>query len=143
MSQENRAVAARLNEEIFRQGRAEIVDELMTEDFAYHNPPPGIPGDRAGFKDFVRYLHSAFADHVYALHDQIAAGDRVVERWSMTMTHAGDFLGIPPTGKRVTLTGVGIARLDAGRIAEMWEECDLLGLCQQLGSFPAQEAVAA
>jgi steroid delta-isomerase-like uncharacterized protein len=142
MSQDNRAAIDRLNEEVFRQGNTESIDELMTADFVYHNPPPGLAGDREGFKDFVQYLRQAFADQLYTVHDQIAVDDRVVERWSTTMTHAGDFLGIQPTGKRVTLTGLAIARLEGGRIAEIWEECDLLGLFDQLGSFPAQETVA-
>jgi predicted ester cyclase len=142
MSQENRAVIDRLDEEAFRQGNTEAIDELLTQDFVDHNPLPGIAGDREGYKEFVQYRHQAFADQLYTVHDQIAVDDRVVERWSMAMTHAGDFLGIQPTGKRVTLTGIAIARLEGGRIAEIWEECDAVGLFEQLGSFPAQETVA-
>jgi steroid delta-isomerase-like uncharacterized protein len=142
MSQENRAVLDRLNEEVFRHGNADAIDELMTDDFVYHDPAPGLAGDREGLKDFVRYLRAAFADQLYTVHDQVAVEDRVAERWSTTMTHAGDFLGIPATGRRVTLKGLCIARLESGRIAEIWEECDLLGLFEQIGSFPAQEAVA-
>jgi steroid delta-isomerase-like uncharacterized protein len=142
MSEQNRAVLDRLNEEVLRQGHADAIDELTTGDFVEHNPPPGVPGDREGFKSFVRYLHQAFADQLHTVYDQLADGDRVVERWSMTATHVGEFLGIPPTGRRVTLTGIDISRLEDGRIAEHWIECDLLGLLEQLGAAPAQETVA-
>ena len=143
MSQENRAVLDRLNEEVLRQGDVDTIDELLSGDFVEHNPPPGMPGNRDGFKDFVRYIHQAFADQLHTVHDQIAVGDRVVERWTMTATHAGEFMGVPATGKRITRTGIDISRLASGRIVEHWTECDLLGLLAQLGAVPSQEAVTA
>jgi steroid delta-isomerase-like uncharacterized protein len=100
-----------------------------------------MAGDRPGFKDFIRDIHQAFADQLHTVHDQIADGDRVIERWTMTATHAGEFMGIPATGRRVTLTGIDISRVEDGRIVEHWTECDMLGLLEQLGAIPAQEAV--
>ena len=141
MSQENRAILDRLNEEVLRQGNADAVDELLSADFVEHDPPPGMAGDRVGFKDFIRNIHQAFADQLHTVHDQIADGDRVFERWTMTATHAGEFMGIPATGRRVTLTGIDISRIEDGRIAEHWTECDMLGLLEQLGAIPAQGAV--
>ena len=141
MSQENRAILDRLNEEVLRQGNVDAVDELVADNFAEHDPPPGMAADREGFKDFVREIHQAFADQLHTVHDQLADGDRVVERWTMTATHAGEFLGIPATGKRVTLPGIDISRVEDGRIVEHWTQCDMLGFLEQLGAIPAQEAV--
>jgi steroid delta-isomerase-like uncharacterized protein len=141
MSQENRATLDRLNEEVLRQGNVDAVDELMADDFVEHDPPPGMAADRDGFKDFIRGVHKAFADQLHTVHDQIADGDRVVERWTMTATHADEFLGIPATGRRVTLVGIDISRVEDGRIAEHWTQCDMLGFLEQLGAVPAQEAV--
>lgn len=133
MSEQNRAVLDRLNEEVLRAGNVDALDELLAPDFVEHDPPPGMPPDRDGFAAFVRILHTAFADQVHTVHDQLTDGDRVIERWTMTATHAGEFLGMPPTGKRVTLPGIDITRLAGGRITEHWSQCDLLGLVGQLG----------
>jgi steroid delta-isomerase-like uncharacterized protein len=141
MSQENRTILDRLNEEVLRHGNADAVDELLSAGFVEHDPPPGVAGDREGFKDFIRDIHQAFADQLHTVHDQIADSDRVIERWTMTATHAGEFIGIPATGRRVTLTGIDISRVEDGRIAEHWTECDMLGLLEQLGAIPAQGAV--
>jgi steroid delta-isomerase-like uncharacterized protein len=141
MSQENRAVLDRLNEEVLRQRNVDAVDELMADNFVEHDPPPGMVGDRQGFKDFISAIHQAFANQLHTVHDQIAVGDRVVERWTMTATHADEFMGIPATGRRVTLCGIDISRIEDGRIAEHWIQCDMLGFLEQLGAIPAHEAV--
>jgi steroid delta-isomerase-like uncharacterized protein len=141
MSQENRAILDRLNDEVLRQGNVDAVDELMTDNFVEHDPPAGMGTDRESFKAFMSGLHQAFADQLHTVHDQIADGDRVVERWTMTATHAGEFMGIPATGRRVTLAGIDISRIEDGRIAEHWIQCDMLGFLEQLGAVPAQEAV--
>jgi steroid delta-isomerase-like uncharacterized protein len=133
--QQNRVVLDRLNEEVLRRRNVDALDELVAEDFVEHDPPPGMASDREGFKDFVRALHGAFADQIHTVHDQLATGDRVVERWTMAATHVGDWMGIAPTGKRITLSGIDISRLQDGRVAEHWTECDLLGLLGQLGEL--------
>lgn len=140
MSQQNRAVLDRLNAEVLRGGNVDVLDDLLADEFVEHNPAPGTEPDREGFKEFVRTLHRAFADQVHTVHEQIAEGDRVVERCTMTATHAGEFMGVPPTGKRVTLDSIDISRLTGGRIVEHWIQADVLGLFEQLGAFPAPEA---
>jgi steroid delta-isomerase-like uncharacterized protein len=139
MSQENRAVLDRLNDEVLRQRKVDVLDELLADDFVEHDPPPGVAGDREGFKDLMRTVHQAFDDQVHTVYDQIAEGDRVVERWDMTATHVGDWMGIAPTGKRITLSGIDISRLENGRMVEHWMQIDLLGLFEQLGAIPAPD----
>ncbi len=143
MSERNRAVLDRLNEEVLRGGNVGVLDELLAEDFVEHNPASGTGRDREGLKEFIRILHRAFADQVHTVDDQIVEGDRVVERCTMTATHAGEFMGIPPTGKRVTLPSIDISRLRNGRIVEHWMQADVLGLMAQLGAVPADEPVGA
>lgn len=143
MSEAYRAILDRFGEEVFRQGNLDVIDELLAEDFVEHDPPPGLPPDRDGVKEIFRGLHAGFTDQVFTVHDQIAGGDRVVERWTLTATHAGEWLDIPPTGRRVTVAGIDISRLEAGRIVEHWSQADLLGLFEQLGAFPAVAPVGA
>jgi steroid delta-isomerase-like uncharacterized protein len=70
---------------------------------------------------------------VVTVHDQVAEGDTVVTRWSAAGTHAGDFAGVPATGRLVTVSGIHIHRVRHGRLTEHWEELNLLGVLRQLG----------
>lgn len=91
----------------------------------------------------MRALHQAFSDIEYTIDDQIAAGDKVVERWTVSGTHTGDWLGIPATGRRITFGGMDISRLQDGRMAEHWTQVDVLSLLQQMGVIPEQAGAPA
>jgi len=78
----------------------------------------------------------AFPDLHLTLEDIIAEGDKMVTRWTMRGTHQGASLGMPPTGKQCTMPGIGIFRLDGGKVAELWVIYDQLGMLQQLGMAP-------
>ena len=75
----------------------------------------------------------AFPDRVLVADDMIAAEDKVITRWTWTGTHKGKYQGIEPTGKRVTVTGITISRIEDGKVVEEWEEVHRLGLLKQLG----------
>jgi steroid delta-isomerase-like uncharacterized protein len=79
----------------------------------------------------------AFSPLQFRLEDLVAEEDRVVVRWCQTGTHAGPFMGIPPSGRQFTITGIDIHQLRDGRMAEHWHVVDLYGLLQQLGAIPA------
>lgn len=81
----------------------------------------------------MRAFRTAFPDLQLTIADEIAAGDKVVQRLTATGTHRGPFMGIPPTGKRVTMSSIEIMRVAGGRIAEHWDEFDVAGVLQQLG----------
>lgn len=98
MSENNCAVLDRFNDEVWCQGNVDLVDALMSEDFVDHTPPPGVTGDRDGLKRFLGTVHSELDGAKRTVDEQIAAGDRVIERWTLTATHSGDWLGIPATG---------------------------------------------
>src|SRR5207244_4092249 len=74
----------------------------------------------AALKQFRRHVHTAFPDQQVEVLDMVEEGDRVAGRLSVTMTHLGDFQGIPATGARITMEFVDIVRIDKGRIAERW-----------------------
>jgi steroid delta-isomerase-like uncharacterized protein len=143
MTQDNRAVLARINEEAFNNGSTDVVDEVVAEDFVEHNPMPGFAGDREGFKDLVRGLHQAFPDMHVDIEDQIVEGDRIVERWTSRGTHEGDFMGIPATHRSVTVEGMDISRFADGKIVEHWTQMDAMAMMQQLGVIPEQEQATA
>jgi predicted ester cyclase len=105
-----------------------------------------MPGEeihgRQGIKQFYGMLRAAFPDLHFTIEDQIAAGDRVVTRWTANGTHNGEFQGISPTGKQITIAGIDIDRLANGKVVECWPVADELGLLRQLGAIPAPELVA-
>lgn len=90
-----------------------------------------------GTKAFTGMYRSAFPDTKMTIDLQIAEGGKVTTRRTAHGTHKGELMGIPATGKQVTITGVGIDRIAGGRIVETWGEFDLMGMMQQLGVVPS------
>jgi steroid delta-isomerase-like uncharacterized protein len=138
MSEENKAIARRLYDELASQGNLSLADEIVAEDFVDHNPPgPGIPPGREGLKQVFATFRSAFPDMRVRVEDQLAEGDKVVSRLTVSGTNQGDFMGMPATGKSASIGVVDILRFDGGKIAERWGEADFMGMMQQLGHAPA------
>jgi len=84
---------------------------------------------------FVERIRGAFPDINVVVEDAFGAKDKVVLRWSATMTHRGDHLGMPATGERVRLSGITIARFADKRIVEGWDNWDQLGMLKQIGVY--------
>ena len=143
MSEENKALSRRVVEELYGQGKLDIVDELFDSNYVGHDPasPQEIRGPEGVKQEASMYLN-AFADIQVTVEDQVAEGDEVVTRWRGIGTHQGELMGIPPTGNRVELTGITISRIANGKIVEDWTNSDTLGMMQQLGvvSPPGQGA---
>ena len=91
---------------------------------------------REGHKQLIAAFRAAFPDLRVAVEDLLEEGDRVALRWRAEGTHRGELMGIAPTGRRVTLTGIEILRIAGGKIAEYWQSWDRLGMYQQLGAVP-------
>ncbi len=135
MSEENKALLRRWVEEGFNKGNLALLDELYA-DCVYHSPATGeLKGE--ALKRFVASVRAAFPDGQMTIEDQVAEGDQVVTRWSFVGTHQGEMMGIVPTGKRVTMSGMVIDRIVEGKIVEEREEWDALGMMQQLGAMPS------
>jgi steroid delta-isomerase-like uncharacterized protein len=137
---ENKALFRRWFEDVVNANDYSVVDELLAPDYVAHFPGAPAPIDCDGHKGMVEMFAAAFPDWQESIQDVIAEGDRVVLRVTAGGTHEGEFQGVAPTGKTVSITGMGIVRIAEGRIAESWWEFDALGLMQQLGAIPAPTA---
>ena len=113
-----------------------VIDELCATNIAYHGGSGEEIHGLKGFKQSMSEFYSAFPDSHFTIDDIVAEGDKVVVRWTMTGTHKGEFGGIPPTNKKVTIWGIYIDRMAGGKFVETWERFDMLGMMQQLGIVP-------
>jgi steroid delta-isomerase-like uncharacterized protein len=134
--QQNITVIARFIEEVINQGHLNAADELVEENFIELDPLPGQRQGREGLKEVIGMMRAAFPDIHWVADETIAAGEKVVTRFTWTGTHRGPFLGIPATGRSVTVKGVVIDRLSGGRMADSRILMDSLGMMQQLGVVP-------
>lgn len=120
-------------DEVFRRRHLEAVDELLTDDFVEHTPAPGQATDRQGAKDFIGQMLQAFPDLNFEVENQIAEGDTVAAVVTMTGTHNSDFLGVPATGRRVSVAVMDTGRVREGRFTDHWGLVDVPELMAQLG----------
>jgi len=142
VSEQNKVVVRRVIEEVYNQGDLAAIEEYVASDFVIHSPSEEIHGPD-GVKQYVAALRDSFPDLHLTIEDQIAEGDRVATRWTARGTHTGAFQGIPPTGKRGSMTGIAIDRFANGKVVECWVNGDDLGLLQQLGVIPTPEMAGA
>jgi steroid delta-isomerase-like uncharacterized protein len=134
-TEDNKALVRRFYEEVINQKNLALVDELCTTTHVYHNPPTTLHG-REEFKHLLSLYFTAFPDARLSVEDQIAEGGKVVMRYAFRGTHQADLMGIPPTGKQVTVTGMIITHIVNGTFEEGWLNFDALGMLQQLGVIP-------
>lgn len=137
----NKAVARRFFEEVINAGRLEVMDELASPELVGHDTlPPGVwERGPEPYKRTVAMFRSAFPDQHQEIEDEVAEGDTVAVRVTMTATHLGAFLGVAPTGRRVRYEGMDCLRFREGKIVEHWTATDDLSLMQQLGVIPSSE----
>jgi steroid delta-isomerase-like uncharacterized protein len=144
MTTENKAVVRRFIEEGWNKGNLKAVDELIATDHKDHTPGAEQFGPgREGVRKYVTTYRSAFPDARLNIQEQLAEGDKVVTRWIGEGTHRGELIGIPPTGKKASVPGITIDRVQGGKIVESWGNWDRLGLMQQLGAMPEREPAGA
>jgi steroid delta-isomerase-like uncharacterized protein len=141
MSDANKNVIRRVLDEIWSKGNMAVADELFSPNYAHHDPSsPDLGQGPEGEKRRANLYRSAFPDLRFTVEDVIADGDRVVARYSARGTHKGELNGIPATGKQITVTGMTVARIANGKVAESYVNWDALGLMQQLGVVPENAA---
>ncbi|GAC1355268.1 MAG: ester cyclase [Ktedonobacteraceae bacterium] len=136
-TEDNKALVRRFYEEGWNPGNLAVFDELFAPNYVLHDPgfPEPIRGPE-GFKQYYTTYSTAFPGNQFTVEAYIAEGDTVVSRWTARGTHTGNLMGIPPTGKQVTVTGITINHIANGKIAEDWTNYDMLGMVQQLGVIP-------
>jgi predicted ester cyclase len=140
------------NKELVRQyfGRVDTGDIAVIDDFVHdryrdHNPPPFMPDAQGvdGARQAFSYALSAFSGFRHEIDAQYAEGDFVITRVTGWGRHTGEFMGIPPTGKTVQMSGITIHRIESGKVVEHWAQVDGMSLLTQLGAIPAAGAKAA
>ncbi len=126
-------------EEVWNQGRADRIDTYLDDQAMVHrlDESGAHAVGPSGFRPFFEKFRAAFPDIRFTLDAVVASGDQAAVRWTATLTHSGDGLGITATGKAMTLTGMGFARVQDGKIVEAWNEWDRLGLATALGTAVA------
>ena len=138
-TEQNKAILQRLYKEVIGQGKLDVADQIFAPSFVDHdrdNPTH----DLTGAKQFFAMVRSAFPDATTKAEDMIAEDDRVVARLTISGTHRGEFMGIPPTGRHITFTCIDIVRCAGGKLVEHWGEFDNLGMLRQLGALDSVPA---
>jgi steroid delta-isomerase-like uncharacterized protein len=130
-----RDLVNRMIEEIQNNKHIELCDELFSENFINHTPPPGIASNRDGMRQLFSMMHTAFPDGHISIADQISDGSKVWTRKTFSGTHTGAFRNIPPTGKTITYEVVDILTIENGKMTQHWSVVDRLNLFQQLGAI--------
>jgi predicted ester cyclase len=139
----NKAIARKLVEEGINQSNEAVFLDLLAHDVLDHYAPPGLPPGREGWNLNRKLFRAAFPDGCWTEEGLIAEGDLVVGRYVFRGTHQGEFFGIAPTGRQVTVANIHILRLVDGKIVEHWGNGDDLGMLQQLGAIPISEQIGA
>ena len=140
--EENIQLMRRWFQQVWNEGRIQTVYDLLASDGVargQRGAETQIRGPEQ-FAQFVRDIRGTFPDIKVKIEDILGAGDKVVVRWSATMTHSGDALGIPATGRTVRSRGISIATIDKGKIVEGWDNWDQLGMLEQIGVYKQPEA---
>ena len=132
MTTDHKKTVGLLIEEVFNKGNLYVMEEVVHADYRYQSPTESMQGIE-DLRAFVMAFRVAFPDLHIRIEDQIAEGEKVSTRITMTGTHRGDFLELPATGKPVRIQGVVLSRLQEGLIVQEWEFLDQLTLLQQLG----------
>ena len=120
-TEQNKQIVVRFNKEYIELGNTKSFEELVAPDVVNHSAPPGTSQGPDGMIHFLQnVLRTGFPDLTVEILDQVAEGDLVTTRKSIHATHSGDFMGIPPTGKRVTINVIDMIRLRKGKYVEHW-----------------------
>jgi steroid delta-isomerase-like uncharacterized protein len=135
-TEENKALIRRLIEEFINKGDTAVAEALVAEDHVALEPSAGHQPGRAGLLTTITRMRTAFPDLQYTIEDMVAEGDKVAVYFVWRGTHQGEFLGIAPTGKRVTVPGMGFDYCVAGQCKKSRILMDTMSLMRQLGVVP-------
>jgi steroid delta-isomerase-like uncharacterized protein len=134
MSDENKAVVRRLYLELWNQRKPGLADQLFAASHAFNEPNTfgASVGPEAYKRQYTRFL-TAFPDLRFTIEDMVCEDDKVVVSWILSGTHKGEFMGIPATGKKVSMGGITINSVVNGKILDSYVIYDALGLAKQFG----------
>lgn len=133
-TEQNKHLVDAFIQELFTKGDLSAVNRYLDPSFVNHDPPfPGAPEGPEGMRMAAAMFRQALPDWHSDLDRLIAEGDIVVEAFTASGTHRGELMGVPGSGKTLTLRGINVFRISGDRIVERWGRLDDLGLLQQLG----------
>ncbi|HIK06414.1 MAG TPA: ester cyclase [Trichormus sp. M33_DOE_039] len=132
LTEQNKAIVLQFYK-AFDDRKIEQAVDLLANDFVAHLAGVTEPLDKKGFKQFGMSFYLAFSQGQHVFDQVIVSNDKVVTCGKFTATHLGEFQGLPPTGKQISLSIMHIDRVENGKIVEHWGQGDALGLMQQLG----------
>lgn len=141
MAEDLKDLTRKYIDEVWNRGKLELVDELVAPGCITHDPaaPGGAFRGPDGVRQLVSMYRIAFPDTEFEIKDLIEEGDKVAARITASGTHKGALMGIAPTGKRASISGVLITQFHAGKQVESWSSYDQLGMLQQLGLVPSMQ----
>jgi steroid delta-isomerase-like uncharacterized protein len=133
-----KAVVGRWFERVDRGGVPDV-SQYVVDGYSDHSPPPiqGLAAGATGLRQVFAFALAAFGEFHHEIAASVAEGDKVASRVTGFGKHTGDFLGVPATGKNVTMSGITIHRVTNGKLAEHWAQIDALSLLQQMGAVPS------
>jgi steroid delta-isomerase-like uncharacterized protein len=133
MAAQTAELSRRIFEDVWNRKNLNAIDDLMAADYVHHDAGTVPANGPEGYRQFVSSYLNAFPDAHFTIEDAFTVGESEVTRWAVSGTHQGELAGIPPTGRRFSVTGISIAHIANGKILESWNNWDALGLMQQLG----------
>ena len=136
MSEDGKNLLRRFYAEI-SSGNVDVTDELIADDFVEHEEFPGIEPSKEGVRQMFTLFRSAFPDLRMEPQEMVGEGDMLSCRATFAGTHQGEFMGIPPSGRRIEVDAIDILRIRDGKFVEHWGVMDAMTMMQQIGAIPA------
>ena len=131
----NKELVRRFYEEVWARGNVDVADEVFADEYERHDFRAGEPASGAeGQKAIAAAFRAAFPDLTWEIDFLLGDGDFVVGRWTASGTHLGPWAGVEPTGRPMRFSGINVFRFSDGKVVEIWNHRDDLGLMQQLGA---------
>jgi len=143
MPVENKTIVRRLYEEVWNDRKVDVVDKLLSPSHALQEP--NASGSQIGpqvYKTTVKRFHVAIPDLRFTVQEVISEGDKVVVSWILSGTHRGEFYGIAPTNKKISVEGITIHQIKNGKILESYASWDRLGMMRQVEAVSTRKQSA-
>jgi steroid delta-isomerase-like uncharacterized protein len=141
MAADCKAIVRRLYDEVWNKRRLELADEIISPSHALHDP--NVHGSAIGpeaYKRQVTRFIMGFPDLHFSIEDMVCEKEKVAVCWTISGTHKGEFMGIPPSNKKMSVDGITVNHLADGKIMDSYVSWDALGVFQQLGAPPMGQA---
>ena len=132
IARKNKELLEHIYTEVFVNWNRELVEEVLDPGFRSHDWPRDSRTGVDGFYDFYGPVLATYPDTRYTVNDLIAEGDKVTVYWTLVGTQQGEFMGMPPTNKEISMDGIAIYRVDNGKLMERWVVYDLYSMVEQV-----------